>query len=124
MIAHAVRLALLATGCGGSPDGSTPGVESASVDEAMTYIRRHNQDIGSEAGSQGESRLAIPYLLVGARNSKGYRDYLSSDSGVKPTSGIAKVGSSTKSLTSALIPQLDQEGQAEHRGHPRRPTLE
>jgi hypothetical protein len=111
VVIAAVGLALLATGCGGSPDAPTPGAKSARVDQAMTYIRQHNQDIASEAGNQGESRPAMPYLLVGARDSKGYRAYVSSEAGVQqPTSGVANVGSSTKSFTAALIVQLDQEG--------------
>jgi CubicO group peptidase (beta-lactamase class C family) len=110
VIATAAALALLATGCGGSPDGPKPAEESARVDQAMTYIRQHNQDIASEAGNQGESRPPIPYLLVGARDSKGYRGFVSSEPGIEIGSGVANVGSSTKSFTAALILQLDQEG--------------
>jgi hypothetical protein len=102
-----VPSSLLAAGCGGSSDGPT---ESARVNRAMTYIREHNQDIASEAGNLGESRPAMPYLLVGARDSKGYRGYANSNPGVEVTSGVANVGSSTKSFTAALILQLDQEG--------------
>ncbi len=92
------------------PDVPTPAEESAPVDQAMTYIRQHNQDIASEAGNQGESRPPIPYLLVGARDSKGYRGFVSSEPGIEIGSGVANVGSSTKSFTAALILQLDQEG--------------
>ena len=111
VIATAAGLALLATGCGVSPDVPTPAAESARVDQAMTYIRQHNQDIAAETGNQGESRPPMPYLLVGVRDSNGYRGYVSSEPGAQPKSGgVVNVGSSTKSFTAALILQLDQEG--------------
>ncbi len=101
---------------------SMPTSEAARIDRAMTYIRGHNQNVALVGLSETyrgveDTRVApagpypvLPYLLVGVRDSAGYRGYASSDTGDIPSSSAARVASSTKSFTAALIPQLDQEG--------------
>ena len=121
MIATAVGLVVIfAAGPGGSSNQPTPTAEFSRITRAMTYVRRHNQDIGFEDlteadpdGSQtagAEPFPVLPYLLVGVRDRDGYRGYVSPKVGMRPATDVASVGSSTKSFTAALVLQLDQEG--------------
>ncbi len=115
-------VALLAAASSVASSNSTFVGKSALIDRAMTYIREFNQNAafsglpGTDQPSterQGEvfgRYPPLPYVLVGVRDSAGYRGYVSPDPGGAPASAAVSIASSTKSFTAALILQLDQEG--------------
>src|SRR5437868_847157 len=95
-IAAAAGLAALEAA---SPDDSSLS-ESARIDRTMVYIREHNQDLGFEGpgevdpaatakqGGPAGRYPAAPYLLVGVRDSKGYRSYVSPVSGTRTSAAV------------------------------------
>ena len=119
--ATTIALVLLAGVPWATSNDSKPASETARIDRAMTYIAEFNQNVAfsglsgtdqtSEKQRESIGRFpTLPYLLVGVRDRKGYRGYVSPGQGAAPASAAVNVGSSTKSFTAALILRLDQDG--------------